>query len=157
MRPSVMGAPWASTPPGWARGWSSSPTGASSSRVGSCSAPSTQFETRRLEPEGALDTTFGDGGSVRTDLRDGTEAALDVALDAEGRIVVAGRAGDFNTDFALVRYLPDGSVDPGFADDGQLYVDFFMLLDIAESVAIARTASSSRPGSCSRSTPTATE
>ncbi len=96
----------------------------------------TRFETLRLQPDGALDATFGDGGSVRTDLRDGTEAALDVALDAEGRIVVAGRAGDFNTDFALVRYLPDGSLDTSFADGGQLYIDFFMLPDVAESVAI---------------------
>lgn len=97
----------------------------------------TQFETLRgVEPDGALDTTFGDGGSVRTDLRDDTEAANDVAIDAEGRIVVAGRAGDLNTDFALVRYLPDGIIDAAFADGGQLYVDFVMLQDIAESVAI---------------------
>jgi uncharacterized delta-60 repeat protein len=96
----------------------------------------TRYETLRLEPDGALDTTFGDAGSVRTDLRDGTEAALDVAIDADGRIVVAGRAGDFNTDFALVRYLTDGSLDTTFADEGQLYIDFFMLPDIAESVAI---------------------
>jgi uncharacterized delta-60 repeat protein len=96
----------------------------------------TRFETLRLEPDGALDTTFGDAGSVRTDLRDGTEAALDVAIDGDDRIVVAGRAGDFNTDFALVRYLPDGSLDTTFADEGQLYIDFFMLQDIAESVAV---------------------
>ncbi|MEZ4597694.1 MAG: hypothetical protein R3C32_13260 [Chloroflexota bacterium] len=95
-----------------------------------------QFETLRLEPDGALDTTFGDGGSVRTDWRDDMEAALDVALDAEGRIVVAGRAGDSNTNFALVRYLPDGSVDTSFADGGQLSIDFFMLPDFGESVAI---------------------
>ena len=96
----------------------------------------TQVETLRLEPDGALDTTFGDGGSVRTDLRDHTEAGLDVSLDAEGRIVVAGRAGDINTDFALVRYLPDGTLDTAFADEGQLYIDFFLLPDIAESVAV---------------------
>jgi uncharacterized delta-60 repeat protein len=96
----------------------------------------TQLETLRLEPDGALDTTFGGGGGVRTDLRDHTEAGLDVALDTEGRIVVAGRAGDINTDFALVRYLPDGSLDSAFADEGQLYIDFFLLPDIAESVAV---------------------
>jgi uncharacterized delta-60 repeat protein len=97
----------------------------------------TQFEAVRLMPDGTLDTSFGDGGSVRTDLRDHTEAALDVALDEQARIVVAGRAGDYNTDFALVRYLSDGSVDRTFADQGVLYVDFGMLPDIAESVAVA--------------------
>ncbi|MET0772137.1 MAG: hypothetical protein ABWZ82_03555 [Candidatus Limnocylindrales bacterium] len=96
----------------------------------------TRLETLRLEIDGALDTSFGDGGSVRTDLRDHTEAGLDVALDAEGRIVVAGRAGDINTDFAVVRYLPDGSLDTAFADEGQVFIDFFMFPDIAESVAI---------------------
>jgi uncharacterized delta-60 repeat protein len=96
----------------------------------------TQFEIRRLTADGAPDTTFGDGGVVRTDLRDATEVAHDVALDGEGRIVAAGRAGDFNTDFALARYLSDGTLDGGFADGGVLYVDFFLLPDIAESVAI---------------------
>lgn len=96
----------------------------------------TEFEVRRIEPDGSPDAAFGDAGMVTTDLRDHTEEALDVALDGAGRIVAAGRAGDLNTDFALVRYLADGSLDPSFADQGVLYVDFFLLPDIAESVAI---------------------
>jgi uncharacterized delta-60 repeat protein len=96
----------------------------------------TVFEVRRLEADGSPDTSFGDGGAATTDLRDRTEEALDIALDAEGRIVAVGRAGDINTDFALARYLPDGTLDTSFADQGVLYVDFFLLPDIAESVAI---------------------
>jgi uncharacterized delta-60 repeat protein len=96
----------------------------------------TVFEVRRLEADGGPDTSFGDGGAATTDLRDRTEEALDVALDADGRIVAVGRAGDINTDFALARYLPDGTLDASFADQGVLYVDFFLLPDIAESVAI---------------------
>jgi hypothetical protein len=40
----------------------------------------------------------------------------DVALDAEGRIVAVGRRD--NASPVALRFLPDGSLDPGFADAG---------------------------------------
>jgi uncharacterized delta-60 repeat protein len=43
----------------------------------------------RLQPNGSLDTTFGNGGKTTVDFG-GTEAARDVALAPDGRIVIAG-------------------------------------------------------------------
>ncbi len=95
-----------------------------------------RFAVMRLDSNGTPDDTFGDGGLVTTDVADQGDAATAVAIQPDGRIVVAGRSGDINTDFAVARYLADGSLDDGFANHGTLTVDFFMLPDIAESVAL---------------------
>jgi uncharacterized delta-60 repeat protein len=95
-----------------------------------------RFAVTRLGADGTPDDTFGEGGLVTTDVADQGDAATAVAIDHEGRIVVAGWSGDINNDFAVVRYLSDGSLDPGFANGGTLTVDFVLLPDIAESVAV---------------------
>ena len=47
-----------------------------------------------------------------------------MALQADGRIVVAGQAGSRNTKFALARYETDGSLDTTFGrGDGKLTTD----------------------------------
>ena len=46
-----------------------------------------------------------------------------MALQAEGKIVVAG-AGGLNSDFALARYDPNGSLDPSFSGDGKQLTNF---------------------------------
>ena len=95
-----------------------------------------RFAVVRLAADGTPDDTFGEGGWVTTDVGDQGDAATAVALDHDGRIVVAGWSGDINNDFAVVRYLPDGSIDPSFANGGTLTVDFVLLPDFAESVAV---------------------
>jgi uncharacterized delta-60 repeat protein len=85
------------------------------------------FLVLRLLPNGALDESFGSGGIVSTSVGDPAyrDAAAAVAVLGDGKIVVAGTA-DFNylsytptvTDFALVRYLPDGKTDPTFGSSG---------------------------------------
>ncbi len=72
----------------------------------------------RYEPDGALDGTFGTGGMVAT--IDGQ--AMAVSVQSDGAILVAGASCcDTQTGewvFKLLRYLPDGSPDPSFGDDG---------------------------------------
>ena len=65
----------------------------------------------RYLPDGRLDTSFGGDGKVSTDFSGTRDAANAIALDDQGRIVVAGHAGE---DVALARYLPSGRLDPGF-------------------------------------------
>lgn len=60
---------------------------------------------------GTLDPTFGTGGIVAG----GGTGALAVALQADGKIVVAGES---NRDFSISRYLPDGSLDVTFGTAG---------------------------------------
>ena len=54
------------------------------------------------------------------------DAAFGVALQADGKVVAAGGAWDFLTeesDFTLVRYHPDGSLDNAFDSDGKVVTD----------------------------------
>jgi len=102
----------------------------------SMDASGSTFAVMRLEGDGSPDATFGVGGLVTTDVGDQGDSANAVAIGPDGRIVAAGRSGDINADFAAVRYLPDGSLDPTFADAGTLTIDFHLFPDIAESVVI---------------------
>ncbi len=62
---------------------------------------------------GSLDPSFGDGGIVSTDAGKG-EAVRSVLATEDGIVVATGiRHGS-----ALVRYLPDGSLDAGFGTGG---------------------------------------
>jgi uncharacterized delta-60 repeat protein len=75
----------------------------------------------RLTPAGALDPSFGSGGVVHGIYGFGstTSGATSVALLDDGRIVAAGVAGGSSRDrFALVRYLPNGSLDEMFGLHG---------------------------------------
>ena len=62
---------------------------------------------------GSLDPTFGHGGVVLTNLGPNVAGALasDAVQQANGDIVVAGN-------FGLVRYLPNGTLDPAFGVRG---------------------------------------
>ena len=85
----------------------------------------------RLAGNGSLDTSFGGDGIVDVTgfLGDTTEISVGwaVALQPDGKIVVAGRAGsqtNLPTDMAIARLNPDGSLDATFGGDGRVVVDF---------------------------------
>lgn len=80
----------------------------------------TNFALTRYNPDGSLDTSFGGDGRVTTDFGDSSEARA-VAIQADGKIVVAGFARSEGDLIALARYLPaDGSLDDTFDGDGML-------------------------------------
>ena len=97
----------------------------------------------RLNADGSLDTTFGTGGTVITDLG-GYETANGVAIQADGRIVIAGHASveGQGSDFLVARYASGGSLDATFGGDGVVTTDFpapgdFTLAeDVGESLAL---------------------
>jgi uncharacterized delta-60 repeat protein len=89
----------------------------------------------RLSADGELDPTFGGNGLVRTEIY--WAQALDfgyaVEVGADGKIVVGGTHSQYNPiageddwieDFAVLRYLSNGSLDQGFAGDGVALTDF---------------------------------
>lgn len=85
--------------------------------------PGTEFALARYGPDGALDPAFGSAGKVLTPFSPhGPAQANAVAIQPDGLIMVAGSAG---ASLALARYLPDGSLDPSFSDDGKLLVSVF--------------------------------
>ena len=84
------------------------------------------FVLSRYTPDGSKDLGFGANGVVTTDFGAGRdERGKAVTMLPDGRILVAGSAesGDFDDDFALVRYLPDGDIDPTFGVSGVITTD----------------------------------
>ena len=84
------------------------------------------FALARYNPDGSLDSTFGSGGRVTTDFAGNADMAFALAIQADGKLVVAGRAFTSTTksDFALARYNPDGSLDSTFGSGGRVTTDF---------------------------------
>jgi uncharacterized delta-60 repeat protein len=80
------------------------------------------FALARYRTNGRLDRTFSEDGRLTTDFTEGQDQALDVALQVDGRIVVAGVAArDSNhARFALARYTEQGRLDAEFGTDGKI-------------------------------------
>jgi uncharacterized delta-60 repeat protein len=95
------------------------------------------FTVARYNSDGTLDGSFGDAGLAITDIEGGSDRAHAVALQSDGKIVVAGyaRVGN-NDDFAVVRYLANGTPDPAFGTLGEVTTDFFGTRNRAYAVAI---------------------
>ena len=77
-----------------------------------------QVAVARFRPDGSLDTAFGTGGVTAPPTGSGNYSeGEDVALQPDGRIVVAAR--DFCCGrFSVIRYRPDGSLDRRFGSFG---------------------------------------
>lgn len=84
-----------------------------------------RFALARLDRDGTLDTTFDDDGKVTTNAGDGTDSGGAVAIQPDGRIVVAGQSWTLSgwDGIDVVRYETDGKVDPTFGTDGIATVD----------------------------------
>jgi uncharacterized delta-60 repeat protein len=83
------------------------------------------FEIARFNPNGSFDTTFSGDGKQSTDFG-GFDGARGVAIQADGKIIASGFAGGGPTDsdFALVRFNPNGALDTSFSGDGRKRMDF---------------------------------
>jgi len=77
----------------------------------------------RAQQAGGLDATFRTGGLVTATFTAAptSDQANAVALQADGKIVVAGSGG---AGFELVRYLPNGTLDTTFGTNGKVTTDF---------------------------------
>jgi len=64
----------------------------------------TDFAVARFDTEGLLDESFGGDGMVTTDFDGGGDYARAIALQPDGKIVVAGTTEGSTSDFAVARY-----------------------------------------------------
>ncbi len=98
---------------------------------------STDIALARFLSNGKPDTSFGGGdGRVTTNLG-GTDYAFDMALQSDGRIVVAGERDFRNkSQFAVVRYGIHGVLDKSFSQDGMNFTDFGRRFQGANAVLI---------------------
>jgi uncharacterized delta-60 repeat protein len=85
------------------------------------------FWLLRLNPDGSHDLGFGTGGVVITSLFfDSLDRLTTLAVQDDGRILAAGsvkRTPNEETHFVVVRYLPDGQLDPDFGTGGKAITD----------------------------------
>ena len=73
-----------------------------------------EIAVARYNTDGSLDSSFDSDGKVTTTIGEADYAAS-VVVQSDGKIVVAGSsATGGNSDFALIRYNSDGSLDPSF-------------------------------------------
>lgn len=96
------------------------------------------FAIVRLDRDGTLDTTFGDGGKVLTDFAGGNDSIYALALQPDGKIVAAGTAVVQGTswDFAVARYNADGTLDTTFSGDGKQTTAVGTSYDMAYAVLV---------------------
>jgi uncharacterized delta-60 repeat protein len=80
-------------------------------------APASSFCVARLRANGAPDTTFGPGGKRVIDFGGANEAAYGAALQADGKLVLAGHS---DLRVAVARLNPNGSLDKTFSVDGKM-------------------------------------
>jgi uncharacterized delta-60 repeat protein len=79
------------------------------------------FATARYNPNGTLDSSFGNNGKVTTSIAASNDMGTSVAMMSDWTIVVGGSSfNGQNYDFALVRYLADGSLDNSFGINGKV-------------------------------------
>lgn len=94
----------------------------------------------RFNSDGGLDTTFDFDGIVTTVISANDDLAYDVALQSDGKIVVAGytdKSPPGNpAEIALVRYNIDGSLDNTFDGDGIVTIDISASDDEASAIVI---------------------
>jgi uncharacterized delta-60 repeat protein len=102
-------------------------------RAGASGNGGSEVALARYRPNGTLDPRFGSRGKVVTAIDAGSSnartTASAVALQGDGKIVVAGAStvdlGRFVVSLGfLARYLPDGTLDPGFGDAGIVKLGF---------------------------------
>ncbi len=97
------------------------------------------FAVARYQSNGSLDTSFDSDGKLTTAIGASYDTANSVALQADGKIVVAGTSrssSDYSDDFALARYNSDGSLDATFGSNGKVTTAIGTSTDVGQSVAV---------------------
>jgi uncharacterized delta-60 repeat protein len=94
------------------------------------------FAIVRHNPTGSLDTTFDADGIVSTPIGPGYDSASTVLIQPDGKIVAAGYTSAGSSDFAIVRYNTNGSLDVTFDGDGKVTTEVGPTYDFAYQVAI---------------------
>ncbi len=84
---------------------------------------SNDFVTVCYDYNGNINTSFGSNGRVITDFGNDDRASC-MVTQSENKILVAGSTSSGSSNFAIVRYNGDGTLDTSFSGDGRLDFDF---------------------------------
>ncbi len=90
----------------------------------------------RYDVDGAPDPNFGVNGRVVTSMEGNFGSFTELLLRPDGKIIAVGKSFDANQNTsatAIARFLPNGSLDETFDDDGMMYVTGYPASDSASS------------------------
>ncbi len=91
--------------------------------VGGYNFPEWDFAITRYNMDGSIDESFGDGGTVLTDVL-GQDNLTSIAVQDDQKIVVSGYPSGGIRPMMAVRYQTDGTLDPSFGEGGKVFVSF---------------------------------
>ncbi len=94
------------------------------------------FGLVRLKPNGSIDSTFDGDGIVTTGIGQNDDAAYAMAVQADGKIILAGYTSGTSYDIALTRYNNNGSLDNSFDLDGIVTTQIGTSTDIPTSLVL---------------------
>src|SRR2546423_636525 len=84
--------------------------------------PSHKGALARYNPDGTLDATFGNGGTVVNDFGQGLESyAIQLIIQPDGKLIIAGES---SYEFLVARYNPNGTLDSTFGFGGYRLANF---------------------------------
>jgi uncharacterized delta-60 repeat protein len=95
------------------------------------------FALARYDSNGSLDTSFGRGGKVTTDIAGPSDSVNSIAVQSDGKTVAVGRTfinGAYHS--ALARYNSNGSLDASFGRSGKVTAIFGGSEEGVSSVAV---------------------
>lgn len=89
------------------------------------------FNVIRVNANGSIDSSFNNGGIQSIDFGEGDDVATSVAIQKNGRIIVAGYSMINSINFngrkiAVAALKTDGSLDEDFANQGKFYMDILV-------------------------------
>ena len=91
----------------------------------------------RYNPDGSLDTSLDTDGIEIIAVGSGNDNARAIAVQSDGKILIAGSAyNGADSEFALVRYNQDGSLDTVFDGDGIATTAIGGTYDYAYAIAV---------------------
>ncbi len=80
----------------------------------------------RVNEDGTLDTSFASGGIHRPNIsQNGPDEVYSAAFQPDGKIIIGGITDPSLQRLFLLRYLPNGSLDPTFGNEGFITYSFF--------------------------------
>ena len=76
----------------------------------------------RFNSNGSVDSSFGTSGNVKIDMQGRNDLGSCSALLPDGKIIIAGNAvnNEGNSNFAMMRLTPDGTLDLSFGNSGKV-------------------------------------
>jgi uncharacterized delta-60 repeat protein len=100
-------------------------------------AGNSDFALARYNSDGSPDTTFSADGKTTTSFGSGRDLGTALALQPDGKIIVAGRSHNgADYDFALARYNTNGSPDVIFDGDGKVTTPVGTNFDYGQALAL---------------------